>query len=74
MKKSRKEKEGPDADLVTALKSEITKAKAVDTKNYTEESVKVLNDTISEAEKSCERYRGYRRTGDIGNIRCKSCC
>lgn len=45
------EKEGPDADLVTALKSEITKAKAVDTKNYTEESVKVLNDTISEAEK-----------------------
>ena len=38
------EKEGPDADLVTALKSEITKAKAVDTKNYTEESVKVLND------------------------------
>ena len=31
-----------DADLVTALKSEITKAKAVDTKNYTEESVKVL--------------------------------
>lgn len=45
------EKEGPDADLVTALKSEITKAKAVDTKNYTEESVKVLNDTIAEAEK-----------------------
>ena len=29
----------------------ITKAKAVDTKKYTEESVKVLNDTISEAEK-----------------------
>ena len=51
MKKSRKKNEGPDADLVTALKSEITKAKAVDTKNYTEESVKVLNDTISEAEK-----------------------
>ena len=41
----------PDADLVTALQSEITKAKNLDTKGYTEESVKVLNDSISEAER-----------------------
>ena len=31
----------PDADLVTALQSEITKAKKIDQKNYTEESAKV---------------------------------
>lgn len=40
----------PDADLVTALQSEITKAKKIDQKNYTEESAKVLDDTIGSAE------------------------
>ena len=37
-------------DLVTALQSEITKAKKIDTKKYTEDSVKVLTDQISSAE------------------------
>ena len=41
---------GPSEALVTALRSEITKAKRIDTKAYTDESVKVLNDTIAEAE------------------------
>ena len=40
----------PDPALVSELQSEISKAKAVDTNGYTEESVQVLNDTIGTAE------------------------
>lgn len=42
--------EEPNPDLVAALQNEIAKAKNLDTKGYTEESVKVLKDSIRGAE------------------------
>ena len=41
---------GPDPALVEELQNEIAKANAIDKDGYTEESVQVLNDTISNAE------------------------
>lgn len=43
-------KEEPDPALIAELQGEIKKAKDFDTKGYTEESIKVLNDTIGDAE------------------------